>query len=141
MPADFTTFRAQCGSFYHTYITFRTKRAYMFSSLYKFVRLVPRHCGFHSAIGLHFCTDCSLFNFSYVSYTYNEKFTYRKTRFGTVTAVCLAVFPARLLLLCMDVERNPGPGVMDTRFKEAKVQAICGMKITMTRNKPHKLIE
>ena len=90
------------------------------------MRLVPRHCGFHSAIGLHFCTDCSLFNFSYVSYTYNEKFTYRKTRFGTVTAVCLAVFPARLLLLCMDVERNPGPGVMDTRFEEAKVQLAGG---------------
>ncbi len=126
MPADFTTFRAQCGSFYSTYIDFMTKRAYVFRSLYKFVRLVPRHCDFHSANGLHFRTDCSLFYFSYVSYTYDEKFTYRKARFGSVTAVCVAVFLARLLLLCMDVERNPGPGVMDTRFEEAKVQLAGG---------------
>ena len=41
---------------------------------------------------------------------------------GSVTAVCVAVFLARLLLLCIDVESNPGPGVMDTRSEEAKVQ-------------------
>ena len=36
------------------------------------------------------------------------------------------MFLARLLLLCMDVESNPGPGVMDTRFEEAKVQLAGG---------------
>ena len=61
-----------------------------------------------------------------MSYIYDEKFAYRKARFGSVTAVSVAVFFVRLLLLCMDAESNPGPGVMDTRFKEAKVQLASG---------------
>ena len=97
----------------------------MFRSLYNFVRLVPRHCDFHSANSWHFRTDCSLFN-SYLSYIYDEKCTYWKARFGTVTAICVAVFLARLLLMRMDVDSNPDPGLVDTRSEEMTVQPAGG---------------
>ena len=96
----------------------------MFHSRCKFVRLVPHHCDFHSTNGFQFCMDCSLnfFFFFDVSYTYDEDCTYRKACFRTITAVRVAVFLARLLFTCMDIESNPGPGLMDTRSEEVNVQ-------------------
>ena len=87
----------------------------MFRSQCRFVKLVPRLGYFPSPKGLYFYSDCALFSFSYVTYTYDESCSHRKARFGIVTAVCLSVFLARLLLMCMDVESNPGPGLRDTR--------------------------
>ena len=87
----------------------------MFRSQCRFVKLVPRLGYLPSPKGPYFYSDCALFNFSYVTYTYDKSCTHRKARFGIVTAVCVSVFLARLLLMCMDVESNPGPGVRDTR--------------------------
>ena len=62
------------------------------------------------------------FFFFDVSYTYDEDCTYRKACFRTIAAVRVAVFLARLLFTCMDIESNPGPGLMDTMSEEVNVQ-------------------
>ena len=92
-----------------------TRRTHVFHSQCRFVKLVPRLGYFPSPKGLYFYSDCTLFNFSYVTYTYDESFTHRKARFGIVTAVSVSVFLARLLLMCMDVKSNPVTGLRDTR--------------------------
>ena len=84
-----------------------SKRTHVFRSQSRFVKLVPRLGYFPFPKGLYFYSDCALFNFSYVTYTYDESCTHRKARFGIVTAACVSVFLARLLLMCMDVESNP----------------------------------
>ena len=114
MPSDFTTFRAQCGLFYYTFTSFMAKMTHMFRSQCRLVKLVPRLGYFPSPKGLYFYSDCALFGFFYVTYTYDESCIHRKARFGIVTAVCVSVFLARLLLMCMDVESNLGPGFRDT---------------------------
>ena len=97
--------------FYCTFTSSMTKRKHVFRSQCKFVKLVLLLGYFPSSKGLYFYFDCALFSFSYVAYTYDESCTHRKARFGIVTAVCVSVFLARLLLMCMDVESNPGPGL------------------------------
>ena len=87
----------------------------------------PRLGYFPSPKGLYFYSDCALFNFSYVTYTYDESCTHRKARFGIVTAVCVSVFLARLLLMCMDVESNPGPGLRDTQPGKLMEQHAAGL--------------
>ena len=131
MPSDFTTFCAQCGLFYCTFTSFMSKRTHVFRSQSRFVKLVPRLGYFPSPKGPYFYSDCALFNFSYVTYTYDESCTHRKARFGIVTAACVSVFLARLLLMCMDVESNPGPGLRDTRPGKLMEQHAGGLGVDM----------
>ena len=115
MPANVVAFRAQCGTFYWTFIAFMAKREQvdMFRSQFKTVSFFPCHCGLRSShCGLNFSTDCALFDFRYKTYSYSDNSVYTEKHCGNLTTAFVVVFLATFLMQCMDVESNPGP---DTR--------------------------
>ena len=76
----------------------------------------PRHCGHQSLhCGLNFRTDCALFYFKYMTYSYSDNSVYTKKHCGNLTTAFVVVFLATFLMQCMDVESNPGPDTRNNR--------------------------
>ena len=85
----------------------------LFRSQFKTVSFFPRHCGHQSShCGLNFSTDCALFDFKYMTYSFSDISVYTKKHCGNLATAFVVVFLATFLIQCMDVESNCGP---DTR--------------------------
>lgn len=114
MPVSFTAFRAPVWHLLlDLHIFYGQKGANVSERFYiQVVKFVPLRGGYQSSQCLHIRTDCALFYFTYLTHSYSDNTALQKKthRCGKLTAALVVVFLARFLMLCMDVEINPGPG-------------------------------
>lgn len=108
MPATFVEFRVRCGMYNLTVFSRLSKKRKRDVTRSKEMRFVPHGFDLNSKGQRKMYTDLPMFFFLSPCFTRDAP-PCAKARFGLVTASFLAVFLARFLLQCMDVEANPGP--------------------------------